>query len=221
MNYGGDAAEQVVRMSLEGLDIVLRISGSAAKNLAAALTVILKEEEKTRGKSRLTSMIKSGKELTVFSIPSCDLQRFTKEAKRYGVLYCVVKDKGKAKDGICDIIARAEDAPKINRIVERFKLAAVSTKTEIGLQKEEQTNLNAAETDKLIDEVLGVNPTQAGAERSPSGENLKKAQAQDMESSKKPSVREMLNQYRQLEEQEESGVFEKLFTKMKKEKERE
>ena len=37
MNYSGDAAEQVVRISLEGTEFALRMSGAAAKNVAAAL----------------------------------------------------------------------------------------------------------------------------------------------------------------------------------------
>ena len=35
MNYGGDAADQIVRYSMEGMEHTLRISGSIAKNLAA------------------------------------------------------------------------------------------------------------------------------------------------------------------------------------------
>ena len=34
MNNGGDAAEQVVRLSLEGFEVAARLSGSAAKNIA-------------------------------------------------------------------------------------------------------------------------------------------------------------------------------------------
>ena len=60
MNYGGDAAEQVVRMSLEGADVVLRISGTAAKNLVAMLAAMSKEDKTTKGKTRLGKLIKSG-----------------------------------------------------------------------------------------------------------------------------------------------------------------
>ena len=46
---------------------------------------------------------------------------FVKEAKKYGVLYNVLIDKKQSKkDGMVDIIVRAEDAAKINRIFERF-----------------------------------------------------------------------------------------------------
>ena len=53
MNYGGDAADQIVRYSMEGMEHTLRISGSIAKNLA-----VLKDQKKTRGKTNLLRMLK-------------------------------------------------------------------------------------------------------------------------------------------------------------------
>ena len=50
MYNSGDAAEQVVRMSLEGAEVALKITGAAAKNLAAALYTVLKDQKKTKGK---------------------------------------------------------------------------------------------------------------------------------------------------------------------------
>ena len=126
MNAGGDAAEQVVRMSLEGVEVAARISGEGAKQLAILIAAVLKEEQKTHGKARLSNMIKSGNELKVFTVQQKDLKTFAKEAKRYGVLYSILREKGnKNPDAAIDIIARAADAPKINRIVERFNLSTV------------------------------------------------------------------------------------------------
>ena len=128
MNTGGEAAEQIVRMSLEGFEVAARITGAGAKNIAILLYSILKEEQKTKGKARLTNMLRSGKELKVFTVKSGDLKKFTQEAKKYGVLYCVLADrKNKDLDAEVDVIARAEDASKISRIVERFSLASVDT----------------------------------------------------------------------------------------------
>ena len=133
MNYGGDAAEQVVRMSLEGVEVAARITGTGAKNIAILLAAVLKEEQKTKGKARLTNMLKSGKELKVYTIQNQDLKKFSEEAKRYGVLYCVLKDKNDKSDtAVVDVIARAEDASKIQRITERFQLATVDTATVMG-----------------------------------------------------------------------------------------
>lgn len=128
MNTGGEAAEQIVKMSLEGFEVAAKITGAGAKNIAILLYSILKEEQKTKGKARLTNMLRSGKELKVFTVKSGDLKKFTQEAKKYGVLYCVLADRGnKDPNAEVDVIARAEDASKISRIVERFNLASVDT----------------------------------------------------------------------------------------------
>lgn len=131
MNAGGETADQVVRMSLQGIEvaanIALKAGGMASKSLAATLYAILTDKKKVKGKTRLEAMLKSGKELKVFAIRHEDLKTFCDEAKRYGVLYSVLKEKNNT-DGICDIMVRAEDASKISRIVDKFELATVDTK---------------------------------------------------------------------------------------------
>lgn len=126
MNSGADAADQIVNMSLKGIEVMAKISGEGAKNLATYLYAVLKDHKRTKGKIRLEGLLRSGKELKVFAVRNEDLKKFCQEAKRYGVLYCALRDKNDT-DGMCDIMVRAEDASKINRIVERFKLATVDT----------------------------------------------------------------------------------------------
>ena len=129
MYNSGDAAEQVVRISLEGTEVALKLTGSAAKNIAAMLYAVWKnrDKNKTKGHQRLSAMLKSGKELKVFTVSEEHLKQFATEAKRYGVVYCALRGKERSADGMVDIMVRAEDASKINRIVERFKLATVDT----------------------------------------------------------------------------------------------
>ena len=163
MDSSGEAAEQVVRMSLEGVEVAARITGEGAKNIAVLLYSILKEEKKTKGKARLTSMLRSGKELKVFTVRQKDLAKFTKEAKKYGVLYCVLTDRqNKDPNAEVDVIARAEDASKISRIVERFNLASVDTAS-IVAEAEASRDTPAApepkeksDTEKLIDDLFGT-----------------------------------------------------------------
>lgn len=199
MNTGGEAAEQIVRMSLEGFEVAARITGAGAKNIAILLYSILKEEKKTKGKARLSSMLRSGKELKVFTVKNGDLNKFTQEAKKYGVLYCVLADrKNKDPNAEVDVIARAEDASKISRIVERFNLASVDTAS-IVTEVEKSRDAKAAdgkevtdgqpepdigvqekaEKDKLLDALMGKpiqkeenapNPSVAKIEKSPLSE---------------------------------------------------
>ena len=132
MSYSGEAADQVVRLSLNGVEVAAKLSGSAAKQLAIMIYAILKDQKKTKGKIRLTNMLRSGKELKVFAVKDGDLQKFCQEAKKYGVLYCVLKDKN-ASDGITDIMVRAEDAAKVNRIFTRFGLANSTEKRTLSM----------------------------------------------------------------------------------------
>ena len=143
MSYSsGEAAEQVVRMTLNGVEgAASKIRGKAAERLAVLLYAVLKDQKKTRGKTRLNSMLRSGKELKVFAIGDRDLEKFCREAKKYGILYCVLKDKT-ANDGHTDVFVRAEDASKINRIFDRFGIATAdigSARTEIVKGKEYPT----------------------------------------------------------------------------------
>lgn len=127
-------------MSLGGVEVAAKIAGTGAKELAMMIYAIAKDQKKTKGKTRLTNMLRSEKPLKVFAVKDSELQLFCKEAKKYGVLYCVLKDKD-AGDGLTDIMVRAEDASKINRIFERFKLATVDVgevKSEIERQRQEQ-----------------------------------------------------------------------------------
>ena len=99
MNTSGEAADQVVRMSLEVGEAALKISGTGAKHLAVMLYAVLKEKKKTKGRVRLETLVKSGRPLTVFSVKESDLKQFVQEAKRYGVLYCAVRNPKGSSDG--------------------------------------------------------------------------------------------------------------------------
>ncbi len=128
MGVSGDASEQIVRLSLEGFEVLAKLTGSGAKNIAVMLYTILKDQKQTKGKTRLNNMLKSGKPLKIFSIKNEDLERFKYEAKKYGILYCALVDrKNKNIDGMTDIMVKDEDSSRVNRIVERFKLTTVDT----------------------------------------------------------------------------------------------
>ena len=47
MNYGSEPADQVVRYSLEGAELALRISGTAAKNFFIFAQAVLHDSKKT------------------------------------------------------------------------------------------------------------------------------------------------------------------------------
>lgn len=207
MNQSSDAAEQIVRMSLEGFEVAAKVTGSGAKNIAVLLYTIMKNKEQTSGKSKLSSMLKSGKPLTIFTIKKDDLAKFQQEAKRYGILYCALVDKkDKSKDGIVDIVVRKEDSARINRIVERFKFAEFNKAEIISSIEKNRESVNKGKEQNPKSRVKkkednSLNPHLAKTEKSPLSKPFSEAQKTspikgNNLKSKKPSVRAKLNDYK-------------------------
>ena len=119
MNMGGDAAERLVRDSLMITEEAVKLAGLGAKNLAAILVALAKEEEKTHGPTRLTRLLRSGEELKLLPIKSEDLRQFRQLAKEYGVLFCPIKNKS-LDNGLNDILFPASAAASINRVLEHL-----------------------------------------------------------------------------------------------------
>lgn len=145
MYNSGDAAEQVVRMSLEGAEVALKITGAAAKNLAAALYTVLKDQKKTKGKARIETMLREKRPLKVYTIKKEDCPEFARQAKGYGILYAPIPVR--KEDDTIDILVFQDDAARANRIVEKFKLTVVDTasiKEDIEKSREERGGEPAA-----------------------------------------------------------------------------
>lgn len=222
-----ESAEAIVKMSLEGLEVAAKITGMGAEKIAVLLYTIAKDKQMTKGKTNLNNMLKSGSPLQIFSLKEDELKKFHEESKKYGVLYSALIDKKHPDlDGMVDIMVRAEDAPKVNRIVERFKLSTVdmaSIKSEIEKDKIEEMIKDAKERgvevksdeEKLADDIMSKpikkeenemsNPNVAMTEKSPLSEHLSenKKNLGVATNQKKPSVREALKKIK--EEQKEDS----------------
>lgn len=70
----------------------------------------------------MKKLLKSGKELRVFDVQEQDLIAFSAAAKQYGVLFTVIKNSQDG-NGHVDVIAKAEDVSKLNRILEKMDYA--------------------------------------------------------------------------------------------------
>ena len=175
----------------------------------------MKDRQKSAGKTKLKNMLKSGKELKIFSVRQEDLKKFVEEAKRYGILYSLlINKKNKSNDGIVDIMVRAEDASKINRIVDRFKMSRyddVSIRSDVEKTKNKEGKEKGVKTktsNDIIKEQEGkevikkeehsLNPHLAKTEKSPLSKpslKMQKTSAQGIKTMivKKKSVKEKLD----------------------------
>lgn len=172
-----DAPDQVLRLSLEGAEFALKISGAAAKNIAAALYAVLKDQKRTKGKARITTMLRQQRPMTIYTIKKEDCPAFAKQARGYGVLYAPIPVK--KGDDTVDVMVFQDDAARVNRIVERLELTVLDTASiENGIQQSRE--------DKA--------PFPERTERpSPSGNTSRQDEPFSRSFSEKPSVRQELN----------------------------
>ena len=144
----GDAVDQLTNMTLKGVEVASNLTGKALMNLATFLVAVLKEEKRSKGKTRIDSF--NGKPTKVFMIKAADLKTFAAEAKKYGVLYAAIYDR-KNPDGLCDVIVNATDAAKVNRIAERFALATVDVEQ---IRKDIKKDQTTEKTEAVVETAM-------------------------------------------------------------------
>lgn len=146
MSVSSDVAEQLVRLSISGMATGLKLVGSGAVHSAQLLRSLSKNHAKSSGKIRMQNLLRTEKQIKIFTIPVESLAAFCLFAKQYGLLYSVVKEKG-AKEGTADIFVKASDAIRVNRILERME-------TEIPdvhfLEKENQVKVRMEEEQQKV-----------------------------------------------------------------------
>lgn len=165
MNTSADAADQVVRMTLNGVEMAFKITGDnapkAARLIFHAFTAVKNESKRSKGAIRLVNLARSGKKLDVTAVMDKDLKKFCIEAKKYGILYTILKDRNKS-DGLTEIMYKSEDKEKLGRVFEKLNMATYDTaevEHEIApdLQSQpppDRTGHEISDPDQFIEEIM-------------------------------------------------------------------
>ncbi len=135
----GDATDRVVKLMIDGIEVMVRLTGSGAKNLATALYAYYNGEQKMKGATNLNKLLKCGKELQIFKLAEKDLKDFKSQATKYGILFSAIKDT-RADEGFVDIFIKKEDISKVNHVLGRMdynQLSHEPVKDEITQEKED------------------------------------------------------------------------------------
>ncbi|MDL2324531.1 PcfB family protein [Ruminococcaceae bacterium OttesenSCG-928-A16] len=123
MSLEGDTADKLVHEGIEITEAALKLAGLGAKNLAALLLALLKDNEKLKGKTSMNTLLRQDRQLSVFHVKKEDMGKFKELAGRYGVLFAATYHKHQDK-GICDVLVKADDAARVNRILEKLEYPA-------------------------------------------------------------------------------------------------
>lgn len=171
MSQGSDAAEQMVRETMIISETAAKLAGLGAKNLAVLLALYLREEHQLKGETNLKKLLKEGREIRVFCLDKDSLAEFKQHAKDYGIVYSALKQKND-DSRIVDVLVKAEDTPRVNRILEKmnYPLPSEDEKTGEKIKADEQAkkSVSAAQSEKASSEpsIGSIMPTKNDERRS-------------------------------------------------------
>ena len=116
---GGEAADQMVRMMLSGTEVMVRLSGSALKNLLALTMALASNRKVLSGKVNMGKMLRETRDLRRFPMTPEQCKQFKKLAKKHKLLFSVIKDKDD-KGKLIDVILPVTELERANAIFERI-----------------------------------------------------------------------------------------------------
>lgn len=116
---GGETADQMVRMMLSGTEVMVRLGGSALKNLLALTMALVKSNKTISGKVNMAKMLRETRDLRVFPMTPKQYKKFQKLAKKQKILFSAIKDKdGNGK--LIDVVMPVTELDRANHIFERI-----------------------------------------------------------------------------------------------------
>lgn len=158
MTNGSVEAETILRMTLQGSEFFLRLTGNATLRMVAFLKA-MKDNHTSPGAIRLKEMLKSGKPSTVISVPEDKLQEFAAEAKTYGIQYVMAKRIDENGRGMWDVLVYAEDAARVQRVADNIGMTTLDGMIETNVSEEEkQGAVELTEEQRFIQDLTSRNP---------------------------------------------------------------
>ncbi len=116
---GGEAADQMVRMMLSGTEVMVRLSGSALKNMLALTMALASNRKVLSGKVNMGKMLRETRDLRRFPMTPEQYKQFKKLAKKHKLLFSVIKDKDD-RGKVLDVILPVTELDRANSIFERI-----------------------------------------------------------------------------------------------------
>lgn len=116
---GGEAADQMVRMMLSGTEVVIRLSGSALKNLLALTLALARNHKRLSGKVNLGKMLRETRDLRQFSMTPEQYKEFQHRARKQKLLFATVRDRDD-RGKLIDVILPVTELDRANQIFQRM-----------------------------------------------------------------------------------------------------
>ena len=99
----------------------------------------------------MKKLLKEGKEIRVFCLDKDSLAEFKQHAKDYGIVYSALKQKND-ESNIIDVLVKAEDTPRVNRILEKMNYPLPNEEREQKEDEQAKKSVSAARSEKASSE---------------------------------------------------------------------
>ena len=119
MDVSAEAADVVVRESLQATEASAKLTLEGVKNVAALLLAIAKQDMKVVGETTAKRLARDSSPAVVIPIKAEDKVKFQKLAKEFGVLYFIAQKKGN-NSGILNVVSNQNYAALLNAVMEQM-----------------------------------------------------------------------------------------------------
>lgn len=148
---GHEPAEQMVSIMFQGIELTLRLGGEGIKTLAQMIYASTLKESNLNMRSgrvrQIAQLLRENKPLTTDVIPLNKVSQFKKQAKKFGILYALVKDT-KSKDEMCTVIIKEEESSLLNDLLHSMDLKGINTRYVSDDKKKEYPSKKASRDSK-------------------------------------------------------------------------
>ena len=119
MDVSAEAADVVVRESLQATEAAAKLTLEGVKNVAALLLAIARQDMKVVGETTAKRLARDSSPAVVIPIKAEDKAKFQKLAKEFGVLYFIAQKKGN-DSGILNVVSNQNYAAQLNAVMEQM-----------------------------------------------------------------------------------------------------
>lgn len=160
MDVSAEAADVVVRESLQATEAAAKLTLEGMKNVAALLLAIAKQDMKVVGQTTAKRLARDPAPAVVIPIKAEDKAKFQKLAKEFGVLYFFAQKKGN-DNGMLNVVSNENYAALLNAIMQQLGYPIPQKEKEADTQKKAKSR--APQKKSSPERGSGLKPSQTTA----------------------------------------------------------
>ena len=119
MEVSGEAADLVMKEGVQISEAAIKLLARGAKNLAALLYALAKDQKKLYGKVSMNRLLSEQRPIEVLPLRTEDFDEFKRRAKKVGLLFAAVEDK-KGDAPYLDVLTNIDHLSQANYILEQM-----------------------------------------------------------------------------------------------------